>query len=209
MTVTEPLYGTVTEELYDWLRPLAYADPSYDYPLKRLCAVLGEQLQPVDDVVRGDDTRPGWSVIWNVDDCPDWALDALAQVVGTQLDVGITADQKRTEIRDHLNFLRGTPDAIARAARRSLVPRAGYTEAYVLIQERYGGDPYHFRVITFDVETPNAPQVVADVTAAKPIGLTFDHVVVPAGKVWDTAAGHWDDTAATTTQWDQADTSSV
>lgn len=109
-----------------------------------------------------DDEDEGWSALFDVDRCPPYALDYLAQLVGMRLPVGLaTSDPAtaRTLIKEHPNWKRGTyspqhhaDSPIVKAAQRLLTG-----SKTVIVRERDGvngtDDAYRLTVIVYNRET--------------------------------------------------------
>lgn len=178
MTLAPPTVGTVGQELYDDLEPLAYADAANDYALLTLAGAVGGMFQGVSDLCRATDDGPGWSQLLDVTRCPTAFLPYLAQFVGVTLTPGLTDAQWRAQIVAETGMARGTVGAITAAARKLLTG-----SQTVVVIERAGGDPYAFGVVTYTSETPDSDAVLAALTAAKPAGLVMTYSCVD-GQIW-------------------------
>lgn len=118
---------------------------------------------------------PGYSVFLDIDRCPAIALPWLAQFKGVVIPDGLTVQEQRNWVRTAEGQRRGTVDALVAAAKRHLT---GTKTVRVL--ERVGGNAYALTVITRTSETPDPATTLADIVAAKRIGILLTHVVSDA-----------------------------
>jgi hypothetical protein len=149
--------GSFAERLYENLRPLAGEDEANDWQLLHFVSALAKPHQLVEDLGRDtEDGHPGWSLLLDLERCPAWALEWLAQFVGVRLlpregfeteetwDAAMRDRMRRADGRN-----RGSPDAVRAAAQRYL------TGAKTLFfMERFGG-AYRLGVRTLRDETPD------------------------------------------------------
>lgn len=131
VTKTPPPLGRVAQEVYDELEPLRYAetepDVPYDHPLAKYVQTLCYADELVDTLARDtDDGKPGWSIIVDIDRCPDEFLPWLAQLVGVVLDPTVDADANRERIRSVDGANRGTTGAVLAAAAQHLSLQPSY-----------------------------------------------------------------------------------
>lgn len=167
---------TVPNPAGDWYDELQVAQPGDDqrgYPLLLLLGALAKPFEQLHDLVRDTDTGAGWSALFDPERAPSWALPWLAQAYGNDAR-GRTDEQIRFEARTLPRFQRGTPAAIIAAAAATLTG-----DKVVRLLERDDSE-YHFTVITRTAETPDAAATLSAITAQKPAGLMFDHVVSDA-----------------------------
>lgn len=134
-------------------------------------------FQPVDDLAGDTPAGPGWSQAIDIDRAPPEALGWLAQFIGVTLDPSLDDTAQREWIRYGAGERRGTPAAIAAAARKHLTGAQT-----VVIHERDAeacpSEPaYGLTVITFTDETPDPAVTEADIRAAKPAGLVLEYLV--------------------------------
>lgn len=150
-----PTVSEVTEELYEILKPVAFADEQHDYALLVLSEAIVGQLQLVNDLsaaqtVDGKEYPP-WSQVVDIDRTPDVALPWLAQFVGVVAPPG-SGEEYNNKLRDYIRstpgFTRGSPAAIVAAAQLYL--SGGKT---VIFRERDGG-AYKLTIKTRRIETP-------------------------------------------------------
>jgi hypothetical protein len=132
---------------------------------------VGQQLQPVEDIIRDTDTHVGWGVVMDADDTPmDW-LGWLAQFGGVRLKTGLSDAAQRARVKSTDGMNRGTPSAIVGAAQQSLTaPKTVY------LVERHGS-AYRLTVTTVAAQTPSAAQVIADLMEQKPAGIVMVHAM--------------------------------
>lgn len=152
-----PNLKSFSQDLYDRLEPLTFADPSYDYPIAKLAYAFGLMFQLVEDYGRDDLTTgaPGWANVINIDKCPDEAIPWLGQFVGVRLPGGLTPAQQRAYVKDAPGWDRGTVAAIAAAAAPYLTGQKSVT-----VRERFDqanpnvDSPGYYQVTTRGAETP-------------------------------------------------------
>jgi len=161
------------QSLKDLLQPMFYADANYYNSLDTYIGGLSDPLfQIVDDWASDtDDGKPGYSILIDIDRCPDNALPWLAQFVGAKLTVGLSPAQQREQIRGLGNWKRGTVAAMQAAA----LPYLTGSQT-VVIHER-DTSPYHFLVYTLSAETPDQNKVLQALLSQKPAGLQMQYVV--------------------------------
>lgn len=171
--------------LYDMLEPLARLDPLNAWALLIYCNAIGVEFQLVEDVVRDTPDGPGWSLLLDLDRCPDAALPWLGQFVGVRVLPSSTPDEQRARIRATDGWKRGTRDAMIGAALATLAPGAA-----VDFRER-SGDPasepidyaYRLTVRTYSHATPDPTATLNALLAQKPGGIVLDFAVV-TGQTW-------------------------
>jgi len=177
------------ERMYVSLGPLALWDPDYQWSLLILQNAIGQMFQLIEDWVRDTAAGPGWSLLLDVNRCPDEALSWLAQFVGVRLLPGSTPDEQRARIASTDGFKRGTRAAMIGAAQATLT--GGKT---VIFRERDGanmGHPsspdyaYCLTVITYVAQTPDATATKNALLAQKPGGIVLDYHT-NTGQDWQT-----------------------
>lgn len=172
--MSRPVVSDFTEELYAAMEPIMWADATNGYAALKFLEVVGVMFQDVEDIIRDTDDGPGWSSVMDLDRCPDYALEWLGQFAGVRFPFTLTPDQKRLRIDETDGQKRGSPGALAGAARQFLTGTK-----YVIINEREGNDPYKLGILTLDSETPDQNQVRNAVLEQKPGGIVLDYNVVP------------------------------
>lgn len=167
-----PAVQPITEDLYSRLGPWASRDTvDAQWPLLEVAEAIGQQLQPIEDIIRDTDAHVGWGVVMDVDDNPmDW-LGWLAQFGGVRLKTGLTDLAQRARVKSTDGMNRGTPSAVVGAAQQTLT---GTKTVYLV--ERHGS-AYRLTVTTIAAETPNAAQVLADIIEQKPAGIVLVHAM--------------------------------
>jgi len=175
------------ERMYVGMAPLARWDPDNGWSLLILLNAIGAMYQLIEDWVRDQPEGPGWSLLLDVNRCPDEALPWLAQFVGVRLLPGSTPDEQRARIESTDGFKRGTPAAIVGAAKATLT--GGQT---VVLRERDGqgaGHPtapdsaYYLTVVTYQGQTPNPTATKNAILAQKPGGIVLNYLT-EAGQDW-------------------------
>lgn len=207
--MTRPVVGSVAEEIYSGQVAFQVGDEARGWVLLHLCEALGMQQQVVHDIaVDTEDDHAAWSVIWNVERCPEWALPWLGMVRGVRFPQWITSvETKRQWIREVAGQKRGRPASLVEAVAATLTG-----SKTVVLRERYRAedpdelDPdtaYHIQVRTRSAETPDPAFTARVAEAAKLGGLLLDYEAVD-GQDWqqvvDTHAT-WVDLAAAYPTW--------
>ena len=161
----------VSQRLYDQLQPLAGSDPTSGWPLLAFIDAIGQMFQDGADLVQdGPNGEPGWSIVLDINRIPDVGLPWLAQFSGLHFFQGITAAQQRQQMRDHVNWSRGTPASIINAIRLFLTG----TQT-VQLTER-SPDNWSFAVIIWTSEAP------ADTSSTSPLVRYVNQFAKPAGR---------------------------
>jgi len=111
---------------------------------------LGRMLDPVELLVRDSSEGVGWSVIVDVDRCPNQYLDWLAQWVGVVIPQGLTTEQRRERVKSTDGWSRGSVQAIKSA------PLPYLSGSRTVILSERDSSPYHFTVATLKSETPES-----------------------------------------------------
>jgi hypothetical protein len=162
-------------------------------------SAIGQMFEPAEKAARDNKGSPPWSMMFNPDTAPTYALAWLGQFVGVELDIRSQFEsdddywsRQRQRIKNHLGFARGSLDAIKAAAGLYLTGNKT-----VFIQER-DSSAYHLTIITRTSETPDSDKVLREILKQKPAGIVLDYVVV-AGRTFreTTATGNtFNDSAA-------------
>jgi hypothetical protein len=183
--MTPPALDAFAARLYASMAPVAWLDADMGYALAYYAGAVGVMYQAVEDLARDTPDGPGWSVVMDADRAPtDW-LPWLAQFVGVTVPTGLPDNQVRAYIAAHDNFNRGTPAAIRAATQQHLTG-----SKTVLLQERFGGDPYALAVYTLAPETPSTAQTLADILTQKPAGIVLTYNAGAANTYNAVAAGY-------------------
>lgn len=186
-----PEVGDVAADLYESLGALTTGDEANDWALLNYCAALTSGVaEQINEIVADRDDYPGWTILFDPDACPAWALPYLAQFVGVTLLPADSEERQREKIQLPEQFKRGTPAALEAAVRATLT--GGQT---ILTDERFGGSAWALRVRTLDSETPDATVTEAAVVSQKPIGITLEYEAV-TGQDWSDVDSDWADWAA-------------
>lgn len=178
-------------ELYESLKPLAYADQENDYALLTLCDAIGTMAEELELLTRADDEgRDPWSIIMDADRAPGYMLPYIGQFVGQTIPVGTPEDEARELIRSPSNQERGTVSKMVHDLKATLTGRK-----YVRVIER-DGSPW---IISFYVRTSECPDPTASLAAleaVKAAGFILN-LVVSEGVVIDELTGSIDDLPGT------------
>lgn len=199
-----PTLTRTGQRMHDALAELAPDDATYDYAYAWFCAARAAMFDLVADIVDRGDGRPGYTVLFDPDECPAAFLPWLAQFVGVTIPPGLDEAAARLRIKETDGFRRGTPAALRGAARQFLVgPGGDGSSATVYLTER-AGSAYQLRVATLTSETPDSARVLAALLEQKPAGLTLTYSVITGGD-YDTLAGthaDYDELVADFTDYD-------
>lgn len=178
-------------ELYERLRPLAYADATNDYALLFFCDAIGRMYEDLHDLVSESDDGPPWSQLLDVERTPAAQLPHLAQYVGARIPVGTPEVTAREMVRHPAGWSRGTKASMIAAAQLYLTGNKT-----VGFYERNGGDAYALLVTTRTSETSDPAKTEAAIRAVKPVGIVMTYAVV-TGLLVDELAGTVDGLAGT------------
>jgi hypothetical protein len=126
----------------------------------------------MDALAHGDETKPPWSILMDIDNIPDEGLQWFGQFVGTVVNPNLTYNEQRQQIRDRAGWQRGTPNAIINAVRALLTG----TQTVSLIERDTSA--YHFNVATYGDETPDQNLVLLAIQHNKPAGLQFTYSII-------------------------------
>ncbi len=173
-------------------------DEAQGYPLLIFCSALTLPLEPIYEIVRERDDSPPWAILWDVDECPAWALPYLSMFPGVVLQPGMTEEQQRNEIREPTGWRRGQTQAIKIAGQRTLTGTKR-----VIIRPRTPGPGEHY-VRTLASETPDEERTRRELRAALPPWEVLDYEAI-SGVDWEdieASYADWDTVAATFTDWD-------
>src|SRR3954471_9923751 len=170
---------TIGEEAYTVdFRPLvdAYGDP--DHSLSVFLHGLGAMLKQVDDIAKdGPNGEPGWSQIFDLERAKTEWLPWIGQLVGykvppkpdTQSVAEYHAKQKE-RIITRSAYRRGTTQLLLEVIQEHL----GGSRR-VIIEERYGDDPYMIKVWVFEAEIlTSIAEIKAAALAQKMAGLLME-----------------------------------
>jgi hypothetical protein len=179
--MTTEVAPTLAELLYESLEPLN--DPDPDEALRIFTGALESSQQQVYDLVRGRDDGSGWAVLFDVENCPAWALPYLAQYVGVEVQPAWSEEQLRNEIRQPTGWTRGRAASIEIAARRNLTGTL-----HVVLRDRTPEVGYLY-VRVLDSECPDPAVTEADVVSQKPAWIVLDFAVFEGETYADLRAG--------------------
>jgi hypothetical protein len=175
-----PEMGNTGREMFDNTRAAAYADADNDFAWAKFLSSLSFLLDPVADVTRPADGSERWTTLASPSRVPAQWLPVLAQWAGVRRPETMTDDELRDLIGPTApGMWRGTRAGILAAVRRFL-PEG----AYLYWEEFADGDPYKFRVFTFNTD-PATEALIRDALAhEKPAGLFPFEYEVRVGQTW-------------------------
>jgi hypothetical protein len=159
-------------------------DEAQGYPLLIYCSAWNLPLEPIQEIVRERDDSPPWAILFDVDNCPAWALPHLSMYPGVVLQPGMSEEQQRNEIREPTGWRRGQPAAIKIAARRTLSKE----DARVIVRPRTPEPGSHY-IRTLASETPDEERTRRELRAALPPWEVLDYEAIDGVTVEDVAAG--------------------
>lgn len=178
-----------TQDVLDSLAPMLYAESQTGNALTAYIGGLCSVFELVEEWASDTSEHIGWSLILDVDRCPNEALPWLAQIVGLTLPPGLIPADQRQQIKDVANWKRGTLNAIKAAPAPYLIGNKT-----VIVRERYNGTtqdaPYYIEVITYQAETPNPAAVEAAIRAQKAAGVILTYVNA-IGQDWQSVKDHY------------------
>jgi len=191
--------------LYAMLEPLAEQDPVAGWSLLILCNSIGVMYELVEEWVRDTPDGPGWSLLLDLDRCPDEALPWLAQFAGVRVLPGSSPADMRARIASTDGFKRGTRAAMVGAAAATLtgaktvlfVERSGDTA----VKPEYA---YYIDVTTYASQTPDPTATLNALLAQKPGGLVLRYQTTP-GQTWGqlkSSGKTWAQVTAAYPTWD-------
>lgn len=179
-------------------------DEKADYPLLRYMAGAGLELGAIDRIIDRIDfvTVPDGGLPGDTSDLADpltadeaW-LPWLAQLVGVNLEPGMTLEQRRDAVSfASAGWRAGTKSAVADAARSELTGTK-FAVVYDHSATTPGdGGQWDVLIITRPTETPDPGAVLGAIVArgAKPAGVVLHHLAYEAE--WDTVEAEfptWD-----------------
>jgi hypothetical protein len=191
-----------TGVIFGHLRPLARRDPANGWLLLRLLSGFG----------RGDEDAyrllqdPGAPAYLDPAVAPPAWLPWLAALVGARISDGMPVVQQRAEVENPAGWTRGSPDAIAAAARPFM--REPFR---IVIRQRYdpnlgaGTDaPDDLQVRLRASDVVDEQRAIRAVLAAVPWDIRA-HVLVTNETDWDSVVAQnstWDSTVTTHGSWD-------
>jgi hypothetical protein len=156
------------ERLYAALGPWTVPDEAQGWPLLRWCQVVAAPAAVVESYVADTDTQVGWRPLLDPALCPADALPFLGQFVGAQVPVGSDEVTARAIVTHSPGWARGTPGAVAAAARLWLTGGQ-----HVTLNERFGGSAYAIEVVVYAGEVIDLVSLTAAVKAALPAGFSL------------------------------------
>jgi hypothetical protein len=179
----------LSDQIYESLGPFAAEDESGD--LEKFTAAQTAPVELIYEIVGEEDQDYGWSIVFDVDNCPPKALPWLAQFEGVELTPDMSVAQQRAAIRAREGSARGRPNTIIERIRRTLS-----VDRRVIFREK-DGDPYHLAIRTFAAETPNPALTEAAALSQKPAGIVLDFLVIDENS-YETLKDEYADYAAVT-----------
>lgn len=165
--------------LYAMLAPLAQQDADTAWSLLILINAIGSMYELVEDWVRDTPDGPGWSLLLDLDRCPDEALPWLAQFAGVRLLPGSSTDDQRARIASTDGFRRGTRAALIGAAAATLT---GAQSVVFRERDSTAAAPdyaYFLTVKTYTSQTPNPTATQQALLAQKPAGIVLTYTTAP------------------------------
>lgn len=190
------------DELFEALGFHAAADESGH--LRIFCDAWAATLSPVYELVRDrEDGRPGWAILYDVDEVDAEHLPHTAQYVGARLTPQMDEAQQRAEVAAPTTWKRGQTETFKTTLRQTLTG-----SKRVIVRERTP-EPWSLYVRVLLEECPDPSRTEAVAKANKVAGLVMDFEAID-GVTWaDIAAAYedWGEVESTFSDWaDLADT---
>jgi hypothetical protein len=172
---------TPADRVYSRLEPIAHGDEEAGYPLYGLVEALTSPQDPLEEIVREDDTHPAWARAVDPYEAPLWVLPWLAALVGVEW-AAEPSEALRTKIIERPNYRRGTVPAIRSAVQATLTGTKT-----VRIAARVNDSPWRMTVITSPGETPDSAWTLSALLTEKPAGIvqtfiTDDDAIIDEGE---------------------------
>lgn len=160
-----PILNQFAADAYAYLEPIADQDQANGYALAALIGGLGIAFDQVEQVARARPGRDPYQQVFDIDECPDFMLGWLGQLVGVPFTAYTDPVAKRQQVRAEQGLYRGTVQNIAAA-----VAATQTSAGRVSILER-NPDAWSLQVSYDPVHTPNVTAAVAAAKAAAPWAL--------------------------------------
>lgn len=161
-----PPMNQFAADAYAYLEPVADQDAGNGYVLAALIAGLGMAFDQVEQVARARPGRQPYQQVYDIDECPDFMLGWLGQLVGVPWTSYTDAVAKRQQVRAETGLHRGSTGNIEAAV------AATQTADRVTILER-NPDAWSIGVAYDPAYTPNVPAATAAARASIPWGLAL------------------------------------
>jgi hypothetical protein len=140
--------------------------------------VIGSMSDEFESYVNQFGEEDSWGPLMDVERCPPGGLPYLGQFLGEILPDGIEEEMAREWIRDHAHMRRGTVEAIARAAQRSMT---GVRTVSIVERSGGGANPEDYLdITTYTAETPDPAAVRDDLRRVVPADLDLTYTVAVA-----------------------------
>ncbi len=207
--MTRPVVGSIAEEIYASLAAYAPGDETRGWALLHISHAIGMQNQVIRDVTFDDDSGIGWSVLFDIDRCPDWALDWLGQFVGVRIPRTLTTEaDRRAWVKDAAGWRRGRVSTLEAAVSTTLTG-----DRRVVVRSRF--DPAspntdaagHIQIKTYTSQTPD-PVVTERMAMQHVRGGLIGHYTTVDGQDWlqaGTTYATWGDLEAAFATWGEAE----
>ncbi len=167
MTVPAPPVTQIAQDAYDWLGPVQADDPARGWPLLAFMGGIGEMFREVEQLVRARPGREPWQQAFDINQCPDFQVPWLGQMVGQRVTVSAPATVQRQQVSAEGGFKRGRPATLVAVVQSTLTGTRG-----VSLTERVS-DAWTMTVVTDPAETPNVTVTAAAAQRAKVAGLVL------------------------------------
>jgi hypothetical protein len=167
-----PAMGDLASDVYRQLVLLVPDDEANGWPFANYIGAMLSPGEQVESWARDTDDGPGYSILVDLDRCPQVALPWLAQLKGVVLPPSLDPLGWRDYIRQARGLRRHSLQALIDAGQTHLTGMK-----LVRVVERAGPSAYDLTVITRTAETPTPTVTLADFMAAKRIGIRLAHIV--------------------------------
>lgn len=165
-----PFGSLFAADCYRALGPMEVQSPGI---LLALCDAIGEMYRPVEEAVRALDGFDAQTQTFNIDRTPERLIPFVGQSAGVVVTPGLSADQKRQQVREGRAWHRGKLDQITADIQRTLT--GSKKVRYVVLSA------WKIEVFTEPAETPHPALTESVARSSKPgaIVMSFGLSTVP------------------------------
>jgi Phage tail protein (Tail_P2_I) len=183
--VAKPALTESGERLYTQLAPTFFReDERYGWAGAIFCSALAGMKDAAAEIVQPSDTKPGFAILFDVENVPSKWLRWLAQFVGVDLTTSPNDATSRAWIKAPINYQRGTTAAMELAGKATLT---GTKTMYFYV--RFGA-PFTIKAATLESETPNPTATREAIESMMAAWNVLEYVVVKAGSYSLIEAAH-------------------
>ncbi len=169
----KPTLEREAAHLYQQIEPPQRDDETWGWVGAYLCRALMKPIEKFAAWALDQGARPGYSVLMDLDECPDEALPWLSQFNGTVLDPTLTPGEWRRQIREARGRFRGTTRSLESDVKATLT---GTKRVNVFPRSL---SPFRELVVTAESETPDSAVTLAAVNdpQGRPFWMVYELIV--------------------------------